>query len=50
MIEFSQVREEIAHYKDRYQTEKHNAEVRKKELESMEVKGTTLRKTLLHDD
>ena len=50
MLEFSQIKEEITHYKERYQMEKHNAEVRKKELDSMEVKGTTLRKTLLHDD
>ena len=45
-----QVQDEIKHYRERYHQEKLAAENRKKELDAMEAKGATLRRTLLHDD
>jgi len=46
----SQLEDEINHYRERYHSEKQTAETRKKELDAMETKGATLKRTLLHDD
>ena len=46
----AQLQDEIAHYKDRYHSEKQTAETKQKELDAMEAKGATLKRTLLHDD
>ena len=46
----NQMQDEISHYKERYYTEKQTAETRHRELEAMETKGATLKRTLLHDD
>ena len=45
-----QIQEEIAHYKERYQNEKSTAEMRQRELDAMEAKGATLKRTLQHDE
>ena len=45
-----QMQDEIAHYKERYHSEKHSAEQRNRELEAMETKGATLKRTLQHDE
>lgn len=46
----AQLEDEISHYRERYHLEKQNAETKKKELDAMETKGQTLKRTLLHDD
>ena len=43
------MREELLHFKERYQAEKHTGESRKRELDAMEAKGATLKRTLEHD-
>lgn len=43
-------KDEIAHYKERAHCEKLSVIQKAKELESMEAKGSTLKKTLLNDD
>ena len=45
-----QLEDEISHYRERYHLEKQTAETKKKELDAMETKGQTLKRTLLHDD
>jgi hypothetical protein len=43
------MKDEVLHYKERYQAEKHTGETRKRELDAMEAKGATLKRTLEHD-
>ena len=45
-----QMQDEITHYKERFHSEKHSGDQRHRELEAMEAKGATLKRTLQHDD
>ncbi|TNV78720.1 hypothetical protein FGO68_gene14713 [Halteria grandinella] len=50
LISVQQMKDEINHYRERYHMEKQTAETRQRELDGMEQKGATLRRTLEHDE